>query len=177
MTAPEVEVALFDSRMQPTGGGGSSKSVWCPHDYLETPVVITGPAGLRVDKVAVSLQGTSSLARPARYACIPARGRPLTHLRLLESVQHIHRADAGATIRTHLVQGRTLPVRRRRYCVALPADAACSSCIKPSPPPPPPQAQKRAQMRSRSALDTWPSSTSPSPEAWSRRPAVSPISA
>lgn len=74
MTAPEVEVALFDSRRQLTGGEGSSKSVWCPHDYLETPVVITGPAGLRVDKVAVSLQGTSSLAEPARYHAYPHEG-------------------------------------------------------------------------------------------------------
>lgn len=58
MSTGQVQVELFDSPRQQGHTGISLKSVWCPHDHLESQVVITGPVDLRVDKISVSLLGT-----------------------------------------------------------------------------------------------------------------------
>lgn len=58
MDTGQVQVKLFDSPGQQEHTGESLKSVWCPHDHLESQVVVTGPVDLQVDKVSVSLLGT-----------------------------------------------------------------------------------------------------------------------
>ena len=147
MNTGQIRVELFDSPRQQGHTGESLKSVWCPHDHLESQVVVTGPVDLQVDKISVSLLGTlypvTCMDEDDQHFLGFSRvwtllSRPTEELRI---------------DRTSYKVRCCAPRERCRY-----AKADCSFCIKPLLF----QRRKRAQMRSRSARSTWLPSTSPS---------------
>lgn len=58
MDPNDIRVELLDDPTQQINNGKPAEVIWCPHNHLETQVVVTGPVDLRMVKISVSLLGT-----------------------------------------------------------------------------------------------------------------------